>query len=89
MNECETRSEHITPALKAAGRRVAEGSKIEHEFQVTNGWIVGGGEAEGAAASHLPLPAKARRPRRIEKVAAASGVRWAAFGWGVHSVGLA
>jgi type I restriction enzyme R subunit len=49
MDECETRSERITPALKAAGWGVVEGSKIEYQFQVTNGRIMGG-EAERAEA---------------------------------------
>jgi type I restriction enzyme R subunit len=31
MNEAETRSEHIDPALKAAGWSVVEGSKILRE----------------------------------------------------------
>src|SRR4051812_16512704 len=48
MNEYETRSEHITPALKAAGWGVVEGSKIEYEFQVTNGRIMGAGKPRGA-----------------------------------------
>src|SRR5436305_12820584 len=47
MNEYETRSEHITPALKAAGWGVVEGSKIEYEFQVTNGRIMGAGKPKG------------------------------------------
>ncbi len=37
MNEYETRAEHITPALKAAGWGVVEGSKIEYEYRITNG----------------------------------------------------
>src|SRR4051812_1957901 len=47
MNEYETRSEHITPALKAAGWGVVEGSKIEYEFEVTKGRIMGAGKPKG------------------------------------------
>lgn len=47
MNEYETRAEHITPALKAAGWGVVEGSKIEYEYQVTNGRIMGAGKPKG------------------------------------------
>jgi type I restriction enzyme R subunit len=46
LNEYETRSEHITPALKAAGWGVVEGSKIEYEFAVTSGRIMGAGKPE-------------------------------------------
>ena len=48
MNEYETRSEHITPALKAAGWGVVEGSKIEYEYEVTRGRIMGAGKPRGA-----------------------------------------
>jgi type I restriction enzyme R subunit len=47
VNEYETRSEHITPALKAAGWGVVEGSKIEYELQVTGGRIMGAGKPKG------------------------------------------
>lgn len=47
MNEYETRSEHITPALKASGWGVVEGSKIECEYHVTNGRIMGAGKPKG------------------------------------------
>ena len=41
MNEAETRAEHIDPALKAAGWGVAEGSRIQREYQITQGRIEG------------------------------------------------
>src|SRR4051812_46051252 len=47
MNEYETRSEHITPALKAAGGGVVEGSKIEYEYHITPGRIMGPGKPRG------------------------------------------
>jgi type I restriction enzyme R subunit len=49
VNEYETRAEHITPALKAAGWGVLEGSKIEYEYQVTNCRIVGAGKPRGGS----------------------------------------
>ena len=47
MNEAETRAEHITPALKAAGWGVVEGSKIEYEYHITSGRIMGAGKPRG------------------------------------------
>jgi type I restriction enzyme, R subunit len=41
MNEYETRSEHITPALEAAGWGVLDGSKLDYKYQITNGRIMG------------------------------------------------
>jgi type I restriction enzyme R subunit len=41
MNEAETRSEHIDPALKAAGWGVVEGSRILREYHITPGRIEG------------------------------------------------
>ena len=35
LNEAETRDEHITPALKAAGWGVVEGSCIRREYPIT------------------------------------------------------
>jgi len=49
MSEYEARSEHITPASKAAGWGVVQGSKIEYDFQVTNGRIMGAGKPMGGA----------------------------------------
>ena len=43
MNEAETRAEHIDPALKAAGWGVVEGSRIQREYQITQGRIEGHG----------------------------------------------
>jgi type I restriction enzyme R subunit len=44
MNEAETRSEHIDPALKAAGWGVVEGSRIRREYPITLGRIEGHGK---------------------------------------------
>ena len=44
MNEAETRAEHITPSLKAAGWGVVEGSRIRHEFQISKGRLIGHGQ---------------------------------------------
>jgi len=41
MNEAETRTEHIDPALKAAGWGVVEGSRIQREYPITPGRIEG------------------------------------------------
>jgi type I restriction enzyme R subunit len=35
MNEAETRAELITPALKAAGWGVVEGSRIRREYLIS------------------------------------------------------
>src|SRR3990167_6427246 len=44
MNEAETRSEHIDPALKATGWGVVEGSRIRREYPITLGRIEGHGK---------------------------------------------
>src|ERR1700677_3973679 len=41
MNEAETRTEHIDPALKAAGWGVVEGSRMLREHHITPGRIEG------------------------------------------------
>lgn len=43
MNEAETRTDHIDPALKAAGWGIVEGSRIRREFPITLGRIEGRG----------------------------------------------
>jgi type I restriction enzyme R subunit len=43
MNEAETRTEHIDPALKVAGWGVLEGSRILREYPITLGRIEGHG----------------------------------------------
>lgn len=53
MNEYESRSEHITPALKAAAWSVVEGSKMKYEFQVTNGRVMGAGQPKGTTCLQL------------------------------------
>jgi type I restriction enzyme R subunit len=44
MNESETRAELIDPALKAAGWGVVEGSRIQREYQITQGRLEGAGK---------------------------------------------
>ena len=58
MNEYETRSEHITPALKAAGWGVIEGSKIEYEYSITQGRIMGAGKSVGDTLAESLYPQK-------------------------------
>ncbi|MBP6603931.1 MAG: hypothetical protein KA250_19110, partial [Verrucomicrobiales bacterium] len=48
MNEAETRAELIDPALKAAGWGVVEGSRIQREYRITLGSIVGRGQRSQA-----------------------------------------
>ena len=43
MNEAETRAELIDPALKAAGWGVADGSRVQREFPITQGRLQGAG----------------------------------------------
>jgi type I restriction enzyme R subunit len=43
VNEAETRSDHIDPALAAAGWGVVEDSRIRREFPITFGRLEGGG----------------------------------------------
>src|ERR1700682_5973768 len=44
MNEAETRSEYIDPALKATGWGVIEGSRIRLEFPISKGRLIGHGQ---------------------------------------------
>ena len=44
LNEAETRAEHIDPALKAAGWGEVEGSRINREYQITEGRLQGAGK---------------------------------------------
>ncbi|HYV94011.1 MAG TPA: DEAD/DEAH box helicase family protein [Chitinophagales bacterium] len=41
MNEAETRTEYIVPALKAAGWSIIEGSRIREEFPISKGRLIG------------------------------------------------
>ncbi|MEP6951330.1 MAG: DEAD/DEAH box helicase family protein, partial [Ginsengibacter sp.] len=43
MNEQETRTEYIIPALKAAGWGIIDGSRIREEFPITKGRLIGQG----------------------------------------------
>ena len=42
MNEAETRSQYITPALRAAGWGVVDGSRIREEVEIAPGRLLGG-----------------------------------------------
>ncbi|MEY4761661.1 MAG: hypothetical protein RLZZ200_1517 [Pseudomonadota bacterium] len=48
MNETETRSQFINPALKAAGWGVLEGSRVLEEHRITQGRLLGGGQRSRA-----------------------------------------
>ena len=65
MNEAETRTEHIDPALKAAGWGVVEGSRIRREYSITPGRI------EGLGRRSKPLTADYVQEYRNRKLAAA------------------
>jgi hypothetical protein len=69
MNEAETRAEHIDPALKAAGWRVVEGSKVLREHPITPGRL----EALGGRGSSTTTPS---RPwRTLDRPKRSAGVR--------------
>ena len=70
MNEAETRAEHIDPALKAAGWRVVEGSKILREYPITLGRI------EGHGRRGKPLIADYVLLYRNHKLAVAEAKAW-------------
>ncbi len=55
MNEAETRSDHVDPALKAAGWGVVEGSRIRREYSITLGRIQGQGRRGAALAADYVL----------------------------------
>ena len=44
MNEAETRTNLILPALRKAGWGEVEGSKLKEEFRITQGRLIGGGK---------------------------------------------
>src|ERR1700710_1691924 len=44
MNEAETRTEYILPALKKAGWGVVEASRIREEFPISIGRLIGHGQ---------------------------------------------
>ncbi len=44
LNEAETRAEHVDPALKSSGWGEVEGSRINREYQITQGRLQGGGK---------------------------------------------
>ncbi len=44
MNEAETRTEHIDPALRAAGWGVVAGSRVMREYRITEGRLQGAGQ---------------------------------------------
>jgi type I restriction enzyme R subunit len=54
MNEAETRAELIDPKLKACGWGVAEGSRIQREYNITAGKIqAGGGRSKKIIADYI------------------------------------
>lgn len=54
MNECETRAEHIAPALAAAGWGVVAGSRIRREYPITLGRLEGHGRrGKGLSADYV------------------------------------
>ena len=55
MNEYETRAEHITLALKAAGWGVVEGSRIRYEYPISPGRIEGHGKRGKALSADYVL----------------------------------
>jgi hypothetical protein len=68
MNESETRSEtrseHIDPALAAAGWGVVDGSKIRREYPITLGRIESPGQRpRNANPKHPPSPERATQHR--------------------------
>lgn len=50
MNEAETRTEHIAPALKAAGWDVVDGSRVLREHRITLGRLQAAAGARGPRA---------------------------------------
>jgi type I restriction enzyme, R subunit len=44
MNETETKTEYIGPALKAGSWGVVEGSRIRMEFPINKGRLIGHGQ---------------------------------------------
>jgi type I restriction enzyme R subunit len=70
VNEAETRAEHIDPALKAAGWGVVEGSRIQREYQITQGRIEGHGRRGKAEIADYVLV------RRNTKLAVVEAKAW-------------
>jgi len=70
MNEAETRTEHIDPALKTAGRGGVERSKILREHQIALGRI----ESNGRRGK--PLTADYVLVYRNHKLAVAKAKAW-------------
>lgn len=66
MNETETRSEYIDPALKAAGWGVVEGSRIRMEFPINKGRLIGHGQRSKPDKADYVLQYKNRNLAVIE-----------------------
>ena len=67
MSEAETRADHIDPALKAAGWRVVEGSKILREYPITPGRIEGQGKRGTPLPPTPPPPIASYSPTTLAK----------------------
>ena len=66
MNEQETRTEYIIPALKAAGWGIVEGSRIREEFPITKGRLIGHGKRSKPDKADFVLQYKNRNVAVIE-----------------------
>lgn len=66
MNEQETRTEYIIPALKAAGWGIVEGSRIREEFPITKGRLMGQGRRSKPDKADFLLQYKNRNVAIIE-----------------------
>ncbi|MGN6531793.1 MAG: type I restriction enzyme HsdR N-terminal domain-containing protein, partial [Ginsengibacter sp.] len=66
MNEQETRTEYIIPALKAAGWGIVAGSRIREEFPITKGRLMGQGRRSKPDKADFVLQYKNRNVAIIE-----------------------
>ena len=66
MNEEETKLNHITPAIQAAGWGSVEGSYIRMEFPITKGRLIGSGKRAKADSADYVLQYKGRNLAVIE-----------------------
>ena len=66
MNEQETRTEYILPALHAAGWGIVQGSRIREEFPISKGRLIGHGQATKPVKADYVLQYKNRNIAVIE-----------------------
>ena len=66
MNEQETRTEYILPALQAAGWGVVAGSRIREEFPISKGRLIGHGQRSQPVKADYVLQYKNRNIAVIE-----------------------